>query len=81
MQQFVIGLFVKNTTPCGKVLHLVKTLFFVIQYHIFVLFCNTFVVLCDILWYICDTAVVFIESSFRFFLKMCANSISRINKG
>ena len=60
MPQFVVGLFLKNTTLCGKILHFVVK-HSVLWYNITFLwynitFCSTFVVY---LWYICDIFVVF----------------------
>ena len=49
----MVGLFLKNTTLCGKILH------FVVKHSVLwynITFCSTFVVY---LWYICDIFVVF----------------------
>ena len=56
----MVGLFLKNTTLCGKILHYVVK-HSVLWYNITFLwyditFCSTFVVY---LWYICDIFVIF----------------------
>ena len=63
----MVGVFLKNTTLCGKILHFVvkhsvlwyNITFFVVQYYILwynITVYSTFVVY---LWYICDIFVVF----------------------
>ena len=61
----MVGLFMKNTTLCGKILHFVVNYSF-LWYNITFLgynitFCSTFVVFW---WYICDIFVIFFAMGF-----------------